>query len=128
MANPTDLASMALDFEKTHGGHFSYGTGPHQLVCNQFVEAVIRETLDQSFPETLADDFASSGYFTKVDTPRKGDLVHFPGHIAIVTDPDLGEFIGAQTSTGVHADNYKHGWWSGQYHGKKPDYFLRWTR
>ncbi len=127
MADGTDLAQAALNFESTHGGHFAYGTGKHQLVCNQFVEAVIRETLDKSFPEVLADDFNTCGYFKKVDTPQKGDLVHFPGHIGIVTDPDMGFFIGAQTSTGVHVANYKHGYWAGDYNGKKPDYFLRWN-
>jgi cell wall-associated NlpC family hydrolase len=76
----------------------------------------------------LADGFATCGYFVKVDTPQKGDLVHFTGHIGIVTNPDMGEFIGAQTSTGVHTANYKHGYWAGDYHGKKPDYFLRWSR
>ena len=64
---------------------------------------------------------------SKTDTPLKGDLVHWPGHIGIVIDPDLGYFIGAQTSTGVAEANFKQGYWHGQYGGKKPDYFLRWS-
>jgi hypothetical protein len=128
MARGSELAEAALNYERDHGGHhITYGTGRGQMVCNWFVEAVIRETLDKSFPNVLADDFPSTGYFVKVDTPQKGDLVHFPGHIGIVTDPDLGYFIGAQSSTGVAVANYKHGYWAGDYYGKKPDYFLRWS-
>jgi hypothetical protein len=128
MASSTEMAQVAKDYEKNHGGvHISYVTGKGQLVCNQFVLAVIRSTVDPSFPNELADDFAKSGYFTKVDVPQKGDLVHWPGHIGIVTDPDMGYFWGSQTSTGVAESNYKHGYWDGQYGGKKPDYFLRWS-
>jgi hypothetical protein len=39
---------------------------------------------------------------------------------------DPGIFIGSQSTPGVDEDNYKKGWWSGQFSGKKPDYFLRW--
>jgi hypothetical protein len=122
-----DIADTALDFEHKHDHHYKYGTGAGELVCNQFVVAVLRESVDPSFPMISADEFASNKNFVKVDAPQKGDLVHFSGHIAIVTDPDKGTFIGAQTSTGVGKASYKSGWWSGEFHGTKPDYFLRWS-
>jgi hypothetical protein len=122
-----ELADNALSYEKRHNHHYTYGTGAGQFVCNQFVIAIIRESLDPSFPMILADDFDKNGHFVKVDMPQKGDLVHFPGHIGIVTDPDHGEFIGAQTKHGVGTANFKSGYWHGEYGGKVADYFLRWV-
>lgn len=123
-----DLADNAVSYEQRHGGHhIDYGTSAGHMVCNQFVIAVIRETLDPSFPMITADEFHANGHFVKVDNPTKGDLVHFPGHIGIVVDPDKGTFIGAQSKHGVGFANFKAGYWHGEYGGKKVDYFLRWT-
>lgn len=116
-----DIAEAARTYEFRAGHQISYG----EMKCNQFVLAVLRETVAKDFPNTLADDFANSPRFMKVNDARAGDLVHFPGHIGIVLDPDQGIFIGSQSSTGVAEANYKKGWWSGQYGGKRPDYFLR---
>jgi hypothetical protein len=128
MASPDDIGRTAENYESNHGGkHIGYGTGAGHLVCNQFVGAVIRDSVDSSFREPLADDFLGTGKFVKVDSPRRGDLVHWPGHVGIVTDPDHGFFWGAQTSTGVARSNFKSGYWGGQYGGQKPDYFLRWS-
>jgi hypothetical protein len=53
-------------------------------------------------------------------------LIHWPGHIGIVLDPDLGIFIGSQTRTGVAEARYKgQSYWNGDFNGKTPDYFLR---
>ena len=116
-----DIATYARNYERLAGHQISY----REMVCNQFVLAVLRGTVAPSIPNMVADDFANSPYFQKVDTARAGDLIHWPGHIGIVLDPDHGIFIGSQTSTGVAEANYKNGYWNGSYHGKKHDYFLR---
>ena len=116
-----DIAQVARDFERLAGKEISYA----EMKCNQFVIAVLRQSVAPDFPNILANDFPHSPRFQKVDSPAAGDLVHWPGHIGIVLDPDLGEFIGSQTSTGVDIANYKKGYWNGAYGGKKPDTFLR---
>lgn len=118
-----DIARYARDYERMVGHEIKYS----EMVCNQFVLAVLRGTVAPGIANMRADDFANSPYFQKVDSPRAGDLVHWPGHIGVVLDPDAGVFIGSQTSTGVAEANYKTGWWSGAFNGKKPDYFLRYT-
>lgn len=116
-----DIAMVARDFERSAGREISYA----EMKCNQFVIAVLRASVAPDFPNTLANDFVHSPRFMQVDTPQAGDLVHWSGHIGIVLDPDLGEFIGSQTSTGVAISNYKRGYWNGAFGGKKPDAFLR---
>jgi len=118
----TDIAQYARDYERMVGHEIRY----KDMVCNQFVLAVLRGTVAPHIKDMRADEFADSPYFQKVDQPRAGDLVHWPGHIGIVLDPDHGIFIGSQTSTGVEEANYKSGWWNSS-KGKKPDYFLRYT-
>ena len=116
-----DIATYARNYERMVGHQISY----REMKCNQFVLAVLRGTVASDIGNILADDFAHSPRFMKVNNPRAGDLIHWPGHIGIVLDPDHGVFIGSQTSTGVEEANYKHGYWHGEYHGKTPDYFLR---
>ena len=118
------IADIARNYETEAGHQILYS----EMVCNQFVVAVLRKAVAPDFPMTLANDFVRHSSFTATDTPAAGDLVHWPGHIGIVLDPDQGEFIGSQTSTGVEISNYKKGWWSGQYGGKTPDYFLRYIK
>jgi cell wall-associated NlpC family hydrolase len=118
-----EIAQHARDFERLAGREIRYS----EMVCNQFVIAVLRATVDPSFPMIRADEFPHSPRFYRVESPAPGDLVHWPGHIGIVLDPDRGEFIGSQTSTGVAVANYKSGYWNGQYNGKRPDGFLRWA-
>src|ERR1700734_2975292 len=124
MAHGSDIADKAVGYESAHGGiHISYQV----MECNQFVVAVLKE-VDPSFPYVLANDFMGTGYFNKIsakETPNRGDLIHWPGHIGIVLNGDTGEFIGSQTSTGVAVANFKNGYWDGMYGGKKHDYFLR---
>ena len=126
MAHGSDIADLAVAYESTHGGkHISYA----QMECNQFVVAVLKE-IDPSFPYVLANDFPGTGYFHKLDAkeiPRRGDLIHWHDHIAIVLNGDTGEFIGSQTRNGVSTANFKNGYWDGLYGGKKHDYFLRWS-
>lgn len=118
-----EIAQVARNYEQMQGREISYA----EMKCNQFVVAVLRASVNPKFPYMLANDFASSPYFQKVTEPQAGDLVHWPGHIGIVLDPDQGTFIGSQTSTGVAEANYKKGYWNGSYGGKKPDAFLRYT-
>jgi hypothetical protein len=125
----SDLATTAENYLRDH--HVSsipYGNSAGHLVCNQFVLACIRASLDAKFPDVDADHFTDSPHFRRVNDALRGDLVHFPGHIAIVTDPDKGEFWGAQSTNGVGRASYKGtSYWNGDYHGKVHDYFLRWV-
>lgn len=114
------IADVARDFEVYHG-QITY----NQMVCNQFVLAVLREAVDPKFPDLTADQFPSSDRFVKVESPLRGDLVHWPGHIGIVLDPNRHEFIGSQTKHGVSTASYSKGYWHGEYGGKLPDCFLR---
>jgi len=116
------IAETARNFESFHG-EITYD----QMKCNQFVLAVLREAVDPKFPDLRADDFPASGRFAKVESPLRGDLVHWPGHIGIVIDPNRFEFIGSQDSTGVAAASYSKGYWNGAYGGKQPDCFLRYV-
>jgi hypothetical protein len=121
MTMSREIAQYARDYERMAGREIPYS----EMVCNQFVLAVLRATVAPRIPNMRADEFANSPLFQKVDSPNAGDLVHWPGHIGVVLDPDHGIFIGSQSSTGVAESNFKSGWWSGAYAGKKPDYFLR---
>lgn len=116
-----EIATVARDFERSANREISYA----EMKCNQFVIAVLRASVDPSFPNILANDFPNSPRFQKVDSPAAGDLVHWSGHIGIVLDPDQGDFIGSQSSTGVAISNYKRGYWNGAFGGKRPDAFLR---
>jgi hypothetical protein len=127
-----DLAATAENWLLDHHtASIPYGTGEGELVCNQFVVDCIRASLDPSFPMITADSFAHDPHFMKVNDAQRGDLIHFPGHIAIVTDPDKGVFWGSQGSKdgdkGVSRANYKgKSYWNGDFQGKVHDYFLRW--
>ncbi len=114
------IAEVAREYESYHG-QITYD----RMVCNQFVLAVLRGAVDPEFPDMRADQFPASERFVKVESPLRGDLIHWPGHIGIVLDPDRGEFIGSQSSTGVAAASYSKGYWHGQSSGKRPDCFLR---
>lgn len=107
-----EIAQYARNYEHLVGREIRYGTGAGELVCNQFVIAVLRATVAPKFPMIIANDFLHSPVFRRVDSPAVGDLIHWHGHIGIVTDPDLGTFIGSQTSSGVAEASYKRGYWA----------------
>lgn len=115
------IADIACSFEKEIGHEISH----KEMACNQFVVSVLKKAVDDNFPMILADDFPKHKDFSTVAQPQAGDLVHWPGHIGIVTNQITGEFIGSQSSTGVAVSNYKHGYWNGESGGRKPDAFLR---
>ena len=118
-----EIAQYARNYEVMVGHEIAYS----EMVCNQFVIAVLRGTVAPNFPMITADEFPSSPYFRRVSSPAAGDLVHWPGHIAIVLDPDHGEFIGSQSKKGVSTSTYQSGYWNGEFNGKRPDGFLRWA-
>lgn len=121
-----EIATYARNYETMVGREITYGLRAGQMVCNQFVLAVLRGTVAPGFPDTVADDFTHSPRFRRVENPQAGDLIHWPGHIGIVLDPDHGIFIGSQSSTGVAEARYKgRSYWNGDFNGKTPDYFLR---
>ena len=105
-------ASAAESWMAAHG-HVSHDT----IDCSHFVVAVLHASEAPGFRYITADQFLSSPSFYRVDNPEAGDLVHWPGHIAVVIDPMAGTFIGSQNSTGVDKANYKtNPYWSGRTH------------
>jgi hypothetical protein len=106
------IATAAESWMTLHG-HVS-----HDMVdCSHFVVAVLQGSVAPGFRYIVADEFMTSPSFYRVDTAEAGDLVHWPGHIAIVLDPAQGTFIGSQTSTGVDKTSYKTDvYWSGRSH------------
>jgi len=106
------IASAAESWMISHG-HVSHSS----VDCSHFVTAVLQGSDAPGFKYITADEFMSSRSFYRVDSPEAGDLVHWPGHIAIVLDPQTGTFIGSQTSTGVDKANWKtNTYWSGRTH------------
>ncbi|MFT3764091.1 MAG: NlpC/P60 family protein [Minicystis sp.] len=118
MAN-RDIADAAENWMRTHG-HVSHDT----IDCSHFVTAVLQAAGYTSFRYMTADDFPRSRAFSPVDSPERGDIVHWPGHVGIVLDPVAGTFIGSQNSTGVDVANYKsNSYWRGRSHRT----YLRYT-
>ena len=81
------------------------GDSKQGIDCSHFVWRAYGEAkLTYSFVNTPL--LAASASFEAALAPEKGDLVTWPGHVAIVVDPATGTFIGAQTSTGVAETSY----------------------
>lgn len=106
-----EIASTAENWETTRG-EVKY----KDLDCSHFVVAVIQAAVDKNFPYMVANDIRHSHYFMKVDSPSRGDIIHWQhspyGHVGIVLDPVAGEFIGSQSSTGVAKARYGSGYWA----------------
>jgi len=97
-----EIATQAEAWMAQHG-HVSHDT----IDCSHFVTQVLQAVLGSGFKYMRADDFMHSRSFTTVvGNPERGDLVHWPGHIAIVLDGAKGDFIGSQTSSGVDTSNW----------------------
>jgi hypothetical protein len=77
--------------------------------CSAFVYSVYVGAGVAAFPYLNSHAITGSPLFEKVDgNPEPGDIVYWTqGHVAIVENPDTGEFIGSQSSTGVARSNYK---------------------
>lgn len=74
--------------------------------CSHFVKIVLMQ-VDPWIEYMTADDLRTSSKFCHAAEPKPGDIVSWPGHCAIVINPDTGEFIGAQTTNGVSKSSYK---------------------
>ncbi len=109
MAN-REIADAAETWMRTNG-HVS-----HDIIdCSHFVAAVLQAAGYSGFRYLTADEIPRSPHFKQVDSPERGDVVHWPGHVAIVLDPVAGSFIGSQNSTGVDVTNYKtNTYWRGR--------------
>jgi len=113
-----NLIASAAEHWMTVHGHVSHS----QVDCSHFVAAVLQAAGVSGFKYITANEYTHSHYFRKVDTAEAGDIVHWPGHVAIVIDPATGTFIGSQTSTGVDKSSYKSNpYWS----HRNPRTFLR---
>jgi hypothetical protein len=101
MAN-RDIADAAENWMRGHG-HVSHDS----IDCSHFVAAVLQAAGYSGFHYLTADEFPRARAFSQVDSPERGDIVHWPGHVAIILDPVAGTFIGSQSSSGVDVTNYK---------------------
>jgi cell wall-associated NlpC family hydrolase len=89
--------------------------------CSHFVYQVFHKRIP-TFAFMWTAEYPTSPRVKQVPEPAVGDLVYWApptgsahGHIAIVIDPEAGSFIGAQSSTGVAAANYKtNNYWAGR--------------
>lgn len=97
------------------------GNSDDGIDCSHFVYQVLnsartKTALPGVTPQLIdyrsTDTIEASGLFFPVTVPETGDLVLWDGHVGIVTDPSLGKFIGAQTSTGVAEAIYSSGYWA----------------
>lgn len=98
------------------GGNSSGGVD-----CSHFIYQVVNSMREEvegrsqnpqvvNYRNTAAME--SSGLFIAVTSPEMGDLVFWEGHVGIVVNPQLGTFIGAQSSTGVAVSNFSRGYWA----------------
>jgi lipoprotein Spr len=101
--------------ERWIGTVYLLGGGSSEGIdCSHFVYEVYKESLDATI-QYLSSGFLAGSMdylqygmtFADVEVPEVGDLILWDGHVAIVTDPTAGEFIGAQSSTGVAKANWK---------------------
>jgi cell wall-associated NlpC family hydrolase len=97
------------------------GNSKEGIDCSHFVYQVLNAARKKTAAAGLAPqliDYRStgtieaSGLFFPVPIPEPGDLVLWDGHVGIITDPQRGTFIGAQTSTGVAQASYTGGYWA----------------
>jgi cell wall-associated NlpC family hydrolase len=97
------------------------GNSEDGIDCSHFVYQVLNTARDKTALPGLTPqliDYRStgtieaSGLFFPVLIPEAGDLVLWDSHVGIVTDPQLGKFVGAQTSTGVAEAIYSSGYWA----------------
>lgn len=109
------------------GGKSKSGIDCSGLVCLVY-KAAVDDTLNEDLMWT--ESFKSSFKFIEVDAPERGDIVWWAkttdddagfNHVAIVIYPTSGDFIGAQTSTGVAMANYM----TNSYWKKRPRTYLR---
>ncbi len=92
------------------------GTSYSEIDCSHYVWEVIKMSRPGQ-PYLNSDAIAQSGLFREVDESHlsNGDIVYWPGHVAIVTDVRTGKFMGSQTSTGPAETNYKSNpYWAGR--------------
>lgn len=105
--NVLSIGAKYLGIPYLYGGNTTAG-----FDCSAFTQRVFAEA-GKSLPRTAASQYASS---TKVSNPQAGDLVFFSNgqngyvdHVGIVVGN--GQFLGAQTSTGVAYENLSNVYW-----------------
>lgn len=102
--------------------------------CSGLVTTVLLAALDDQRFKPLVQNVAllrTSPILETVDSPQRGDLVLWDGHAGFVYNPTLGDFLGAQTSTGVAIASYTTGYWSsqpGRIFRRFGSYFVHWSR
>ena len=104
------------------GTPYLYGGNSSSAIdCSHFIYQVFnsaRQSLAMSGPAPQLIEYRStsaieaSKLFFSINIPEAGDLVLWDGHVGIITNPQTGIFIGAQTSTGVAEASYTSGYWA----------------
>ena len=131
------LRARILQVAKTHLGA-SYKLGGKALQggidCSGFITNVLLAALDnKSFNPHVQNIviLRSTPILQTIENPEPGDLILWKSHGGIVWNPSVGEFIGAQTSTGVAVASYTQGYWSkqpGLMFRKFGSYFFGWSK
>jgi hypothetical protein len=101
--------------ESYKGVHMPYGTASGQLDDIGFLVLVIRQATQRKLPACAPNVLPRSGHFRSVDRPERGDIVCWQssphGHVGVVLDTNLHQFIGAQHVHGVAVDHYNSAAW-----------------
>lgn len=87
-----------------------------QVQCNQFVNQAIDAAFPGAFDPTLNTRNLLNGPVDPVATPSVGDLalLNTPGHVVFITGVSNGQvtqFLGSQTSSGPAYVNLGQSWW-----------------
>lgn len=102
--------------------------------CSGFVTNVLLTALDSQKFKPLVQNIAllrTSPVLQTIEQPEDGDIVLWNGHGGIVFNAAKGEFIGAQTSTGVDVASYRTGHWTSQpgiMFRRFGSYFYEWSK
>jgi cell wall-associated NlpC family hydrolase len=102
--------------------------------CSGFVTNVLLTALANQRFEPLVQNITllrTTPVLETIEKPDQGDLILWNGHGGIVWNPARGEFIGAQTSTGVAIASYRSGFWSkqpGAIFRRFGAYFFEWSK
>ena len=125
-----DLANGYLGTPYALGGKSKDGG----IDCSGFITNVLLSALGSQKFKPLIQNIAllrTSPILETIENPEHGDLILWEGHGGIVVDPSAGQFIGAQTSTGVAIASYRVGHWSQQpgiKFRKFGSYFFEWSK
>jgi len=112
MASGKDVVSQAKLI--VEGGKYTYGQSRAEgyldddiMDCSEFVYHSYRNAGYANFPAHNSEAMLKNFKELTDSEVQAGDIVYWPGHVAIVDDPTTGKFLGAQSKkSGLRFDNY----------------------